>query len=62
MSPEEAEAHFRKQGTLRDLFDKMDTNNDNAVSEAEAVAFKEKLAAQAGSTDIEQISNISQQK
>ena len=62
VTPEEAQAHFEKAGTLDDLFDQMDSNDDNAVSEAEAVAFKEKLAAQSGSTDLEKLSNLSQQK
>ena len=62
VTPEEAQAHFEKYGTLDDLFGQMDSNDDNAVSQAEAVAFQEKLEAQAGSTDLEKLSNLSQQK
>lgn len=62
VTPEEAQAHFEKTGTLDDLFGQMDSDEDGAVTEAEAIAFKEKLAAQSGSTDLEKLSNLSQQK
>jgi Ca2+-binding EF-hand superfamily protein len=48
VSPEEAKAHFAKQGTWNDLFDQIDTDNDGFISPSEALAFKKKLAAQSG--------------
>tara|TARA_R110000850_G_scaffold108742_1_gene221235 strand:+ start:2400 stop:2879 length:480 start_codon:yes stop_codon:yes gene_type:complete len=62
VSPGEAKAHLERKGTLTDLFDKMDTNNDNSVSETEAAAFKAKLQAESGSTNLEKLSNFSQPK
>lgn len=62
ISPGEAKAHFERKGTLADLFDQMDTNNDNSVSKAEAKAFKKRLQAESGSTSLEKLSSLSQQK
>ena len=59
VSPKEAKAHFAKQGTWNDLFDKMDTDNDGYVSSAEAVAFRDKMAAQSG-TPVQQLNQAAQ--
>jgi len=48
VTPQEAKRHFDRQGTLEDLFDKIDTNNDGYASREEVQAFKEKLEAQSG--------------
>ena len=55
VSPQEAKAHFAKQGTWADLFDQIDTDNDGYITSAEAAAFKKKLAAQSG-TPIQKLS------
>jgi Ca2+-binding EF-hand superfamily protein len=61
VSPEEAEAHFKKEGTWADLFDQIDTDSDGFISSAESVAFKEKMAAQSG-TSIQKLKQASSQK
>ena len=48
VSPEEAKRHFDREGTLEDLFDKIDTDNDGYVTKEETVAFKKKLDQQSG--------------
>ena len=58
VSPDEARAHFAKEGTWADLFRKMDTDNDGFVSSAEAIAFRDKMAAQSG-TPIQKLNKAS---
>ncbi len=58
VDPQEAKAHFESQGTLEDLFSKIDTDRSGYVSRAEAKAFHDKLKAQSGSTRIQQLYNI----
>ena len=58
VTPAEAKAHFDREGTLRNLFSKIDTNGDDALSREEIVAFKEKMAAMSG-TPIQKLSNSS---
>ena len=48
VTPSEAKAHFDRQGTMDDLFSKIDTNGDGSLSQEEGTAFKNKLAAQSG--------------
>ncbi len=61
VSPEEAEAFFAKQGTWADLFDKIDTDNDGYVTSAEAVAFRDRMAALSGTT-LQQLQQAADQK
>jgi Ca2+-binding EF-hand superfamily protein len=56
VTPEEAKAHFTRQGTMNDLFKKMDTDNSGYLSRDEVVAFKEKMEAQSGSTKLQKLS------
>jgi uncharacterized HAD superfamily protein len=56
VTPTEAKAYFKKQGTLSDLFTKIDTNKDGRLSEEEIQAFTEKMEAQSGSTPIQKLS------
>ena len=55
VSPEEAKAHFERQGTMTDLFKKIDTDKDAYLSREEVVAFTEKMEAQSGSTKIQKL-------
>ena len=48
VTPEEAKRHFDQQGTMEDLFDKIDTNDDNYVTREESAAFNKKLEEQSG--------------
>jgi Ca2+-binding EF-hand superfamily protein len=50
ITPAEAEAHFEKEGTLSDLFAKMDADSSGFVTREEASAFKNKLESQSGSS------------
>jgi hypothetical protein len=59
VSPQEAKAHFAKLGTWADLFDQIDTDRDGYITSAEAVAFKEKMAAQSG-TPVQKLSKATQ--
>ena len=56
VTPAEAKAHFDRQGTLKDLFSQIDTNDDGALSREEIVAFKEKMAPMSG-TPMQKLSN-----
>lgn len=60
VSTKEAKAHFAKQGTWSDLFDKIDTNNDGYISSDEAVAFQKKMAAQSEGTSIQKLNKAAQ--
>ena len=60
VSPQEAKAHFAKEGTWADLFDKIDTDNDGYITSAEAIAFRDKLAAQTGATPIQKLSQAAE--
>jgi Ca2+-binding EF-hand superfamily protein len=59
VSPKEAEVHFAKEGTWNDLFDQIDTDNDGYVSSAEAVVFRDKMAAQSG-TPVQKLNQAAQ--
>jgi hypothetical protein len=43
ITPTEAQAHFRLEGTIDDLFAKIDVNKSGDVTEAEIEAFMSKL-------------------
>ena len=55
VNPEEAKAHFERQGTMTDLFKKIDTDKDGYLSREEVVAFTEKMEAQSGSTQLQKL-------
>ena len=59
VSPKELEAYFDREGKLVDLFNKIDTNNDAYLDHAEVQAFRDKMAAQGGSTDLQNLSRAS---
>jgi Ca2+-binding EF-hand superfamily protein len=48
VTPPEVKAHFARQGTMDDLFNQIDTDNDGSLTKGEVAAFKEKLAALSG--------------
>ena len=57
VTPAEVKAHFDKEGTMDDLFAKMDTDGDGNLTQSEIAAFKEKLEAQSpGSTPLQKLS------
>ena len=43
VTPAEAKAHFKRQGTLEDLFQQIDTDRDGYLSRQEVLAFKKDL-------------------
>ena len=49
ITPAELKAHFERQGTIEDLFEKMDANDDSFLTIEEVDAFKEKMDEQSGS-------------
>ena len=59
VSPKELEAYFDREGKLVDLFNKIDSNNDGYLDQAEVQAFRDKMAAQGGSTDLQNLSRAS---
>ena len=56
VTPEEARAHFRREGTMDDLFKKIDTNKDGYLVRSEVIAFKKSINAQSGLARIQNIS------
>ncbi|MGI9239694.1 MAG: EF-hand domain-containing protein [Verrucomicrobiales bacterium] len=56
VSPKELEGYFDREGKLVDLFNKIDTNNDGELDHAELQAFRDKMAAQGGSTKLQNLS------
>jgi Ca2+-binding EF-hand superfamily protein len=59
VSPKELEAYFDREGKLVDLFNKIDTDNDGALDHAEIQVFRDKMAAQGGSTNLQNLSRAS---
>lgn len=59
VSPKELEAYFDREGKLVDLFNKIDSNHDGYLDQAEVQAFRDKMAAQGGSTDLQNLSRAS---
>jgi len=57
LTPGEVKSHFARQGTMKDLFRQIDTNGDGSLDEAEVKAYYAKMQKQAGSTDLEKLSN-----
>ena len=55
VTPAEVKAHFKKQGTMEDLFSQIDTDGDGSLTRVEVTAFKEKLASHSG-TPLEKLS------
>jgi Ca2+-binding EF-hand superfamily protein len=55
VNPEEAKAHFERQGTMTDLFKKIDTDKDGYLNREEVVDFTEKMEAQSGSTKLQKL-------
>ena len=43
ITPEEAESHFRRKGTIDDLFQQIDTDRNGSVTEKEIDFFMEKM-------------------
>ena len=60
ITPAEAKAHFERQGTLDDLFDKIDTGDDDMLDREEVRKFKEKMEAQSGSTPLQKLSQAAE--
>ena len=56
VSPKELEGYFDREGKLVDLFDKIDTNNNGELDHTELQAFRDKMAAQGGSTELQNLS------
>lgn len=56
VTPQEAQAHFQRQGTFEDLFRQMDTNKDGYLSEEKVTEFKQKMEAQSGTTKLQKLS------
>ena len=55
ITPAEVKAHFEREGTMEELFSRIDTNGDDSLSREEVAAFKNKLAAESG-TPLERLS------
>ncbi len=53
----EADAAFDKEGSLKDLFKKIDTDRNGSLSQAEVKAFKAGVDKQPGKTEFEKLSN-----
>ena len=56
VTPGEMKAHFAREGTMDDLFAKIDTNGDGYLSSEETDAFMDKMEAQGGSTPMQNLS------
>ena len=55
VTPEEAKRHFKRWGTMEDLFSQIDTNRDGELTEEEVQAYKDKLEKMTG-TPIQKLS------
>ena len=62
VTPSETKAHFDREGTMSDLFKKLDTDGSGYVTRDEAVAFEEKLEKQSGSTPIQRLSQATSEQ
>lgn len=56
VTPDELKRHYARYGTMKDLFKKIDTNKDGQLTQEEVAAFKKKMDAQSGSTEIQRLS------
>jgi hypothetical protein len=54
---QEADAAFDREGSLKTLFGKIDTDGNGSLSHAEVSAFRSKLRQQPGASPAEKISN-----
>lgn len=56
----EADAAFDKEGSIRDLFKKIDSDGNGSLSQEEVKAFQAKMAQQPGKTELEKLSNAAE--
>ncbi len=61
VTPAELKAHFARQGTMDDLFSKIDTDKSGSLSQDEVKVFKKTLEAQSGSTSMQKLSQAATQ-
>ena len=61
VTPSEAKAHFERQGTIDDLFAKIDSGRDGYLDQNEVRAFMKELDAQTG-TALEKLSRATSKK
>lgn len=61
IDPKEADAAFDREGSLKKLFDKIDTDKDGGLSQPEVTAFHSKVSQQSGSSPVEKITNAANQ-
>ena len=55
----EADAAFDREGSMKKLFNKIDTDNNGSLSEAEINVFHTHMKKQPGKTDLEKLQNTS---
>ena len=60
VTPEEARQYFDRQGTMEDLFGKIDSNSDGHLGKEEVAKFMNRLAEQSG-TAIQKLSNATKE-
>ena len=60
ISRAEADAGFDKEGSLKDLFKKIDTDGNGSLSQEEVKAFHELMKKQPGKTELDKLSNAAE--